>query len=412
MPVCVIRGAAPRRIQNLTILLALSCSAAAAFAQDSTSTAPAKKALTWQAVFGPDKVDFNGSVASGMSWTGDGRTFFHRRDGKLLRVDAQTDAGEPAYDAEAMASALRAGGFDEKSAERNSRSLGQLSKDRSVTLIQEDGKLYVYRFSDHKLRRVADKGERDQIALSPAGGYVSFVKGNNIYVIDADGGGARRRTRDGSATVLNGVLDWVYQEEIYGRFNFRGYWWRDDDKYIAYLQLGEEKVPTYTVIDTTPTHPTPEVMRYPKAGDPNPTVKVGIVKPGLGRAWADLSAYKNQEILIAGVSWAPDGKLILMVQDREQRWLDLLEVDPSNGRSKVLLKETSPAWVDNIGAPEWQKDGSFLWLSERDGYCHIYHYARDGHMLGRVTEGEWTVSNLTARSMRPVGGLLHRHATR
>lgn len=408
--------AARRRVPSLIArLIAGALLVSTLHAQDSASqpaSAPALKPLTKEAVFGPGKVDFNGSVAGGMTWLGDGQSFLHRRDGKLLKVDALTDVGQPAYDADALLAALRAAGdFDEKTAERFARAPGQMSADRSVTLLESDGRLFLYNFAQRKLKRIADKGERVQVGLSPAGRYVSYVNGNDLYVIDGKHARTHRRTRDGTPTLLNGILDWVYQEEIYGRSNYRGYWWRKDDKYIAYLQLDESKVPTYTIIDKTPTHPNPEVMQYPKSGDPNPGVRVGIVKPsGFGRQWVDLSAYKQQEILVSGVSWAPDGKLILMVQDREQRWLDLLDVDPANGRARVLLKETSPAWVDNIAAPHWLDDGSFLWLSERDGWSHLYHYARDGKLNRRVTEGEWTINGLSA--VDQAGGWIYFTATR
>ena len=108
----------------------------------------------------------------------------------------------------------------------------------------------------------------------------------------------------------------------------------------------------------------------------------------------DLGRYSGIDILIVRVDWSPDGQLLFSVQDREQRWLELNEADPETGRTRMLLREVSPAWVNDTGHPHWLADGSFLWLSERDGYRHIYHYTREGELLRRLTRGDWSVRSV------------------
>jgi dipeptidyl-peptidase-4 len=366
--------------------------------QPQTQPAPKRKPLTPQALYGPEgKISFDASYARGMVWLDDGRHYRHRRDGRLVRIDALTDAAEPAYDEEALQAALRAhDDFDEKAAKRLARRPTQWSTDRSAVLVRHKDRLYVYRFADARLKRLTDKAQsRRVVQISPHGNGVGFVRDNDLYAIDAHTGRQRRLTRDGSGTVLNGILDWVYQEEIYGRGRWRAYWWRDDARYLAYLRLDESNVPLYTIVDYIPHVSETSRTRYPKAGDPNPTVRLGIARVKTRRTvWVDLTKYDGIDILIVGVSWAPDGRPLFSVQDREQRWLELNAADPRTGRMRTLIREASPAWVNDSGSPHWLDDGSFLWRSERDGYRHIYHYSRDGELLRRVTRGDWPVRSI------------------
>jgi dipeptidyl-peptidase-4 len=355
------------------------------------------KPLTLDVIYGPDRVDFDGSYAKGMQWLDDGRHYLHRPDMQLMRIDALSGAAEPAYDQDALEAALRAHeDFDDRAAERLARKPTFWADDRSAVLIQHNERLYFYRFVEPKLRKLTDDAlSRRVVNLSPHGDAVSFVRENNLYVIDTRSGRHRRITRDGSDTLVNGVLDWVYQEEIYGRGQWCANWWRDDAEYLAYLRLDESKVPRYTIADYIPHVSTTQRTHYPKAGDPNPVVQLGVVRRKTGRtAWIDLSKYDGADILVVRVSWAPDGKLLFSVQDREQRWLELNEADPKTGRMRTLIREVSPAWVESIADPHWLADGSFLWLSDRDGYRHLYHYNRDGELIRRVTGGDWSVRAL------------------
>jgi dipeptidyl-peptidase-4 len=225
---------------------------------------------------------------------------------------------------------------------------------------------------------------------------VAFVRRNNLHVVDVTSQREQAITTDGSHERLNGKLDWLYQEEIYGRGNFRAYWWSPDSSRLAFLQLDEQPVPEYTVVDHIPYRPTLEVTDYPKAGDPNPIVKLGFARiAGGGPSWVDLSSYSNVEFLIVNVGWSPDSQQVVhQVQDREQTWLDLNLADVSSGRTRRLLRETTSAWVNENGNPVWLKDGSFLWLSERSGFKHIYRYSASGEQLAQVTNGKWEVRTL------------------
>lgn len=358
------------------------------------TTLAGRKPITAETLWGPRPVDFNGSYVSGLSWAPDGRHYFEYRDGVLQRVDALTDEATPAYDYLALEAVLRAHeDFAAAAAEHLARHPTLADADYTAVLLQHQDRLYFFRFAEHDLRRLtAEAADRREITLSPDAAHVAFVLDNNIYAVHTATGREVQLTTDGSETLLNGVLDWVYQEEIYGRGNWRSYWWSDDGSRIAYLQLDESEVPTYPLVDYLPTHPTVEPLRYPKAGDPNPQVRLGVVQPDGGdTAWVDLSSYEGTDILITRVSWSPDGRVIYAVQDRESRWLDLNEADPDSGAPRTLLHESSPAWIEYDTPPRWLADGTFLWLSVLDGWQHLYHHARDGQLIRRVTAGEWDV---------------------
>jgi dipeptidyl-peptidase-4 len=138
------------------------------------------------------------------------------------------------------------------------------------------------------------------------------------------------------------------------------------------------------------------VTPYPKAGDPNPLVKLAVSRVAGGDpSWVDLGAYSAIDFLIVDVDWAPGARdVVFQVQDREQTWLDLNLADAASGKSRKVLRETTKAWVDPNGNPLWLKDGSFLWLSARSGYKHLYRYKTDGTQLGQVTTGRWEFRTL------------------
>lgn len=362
---------------------------------DTQASQPQRKQLNLDSIYGSKRVNLNGSVQSGHLWLDDGQHYLLRRGGSLKKIDAITDQAVPAYDVEKLEAALAAHpDFDEKAAKRLAGRPPRVSPDRRISLIEHKKKLYYYWFDRGELWQISDEpGEHRWLTHSPNLRYLSFVRDFDLYVIDTQQPDRtpRRLTQGGSEQIRNADLDWVYAEEVYGH-RTRAYWWSDDERLLAYLQLDNTNVPRFTVVDYMPLHLTLEQVYYPKPGDPNPTARLGIAQPRGGETlWVDLSKYAGREFLIVRVAWAPDGRLIYQVQDREQRWLDLNEADPQTGKSRTLLHEASPAWVNVLSQPHWLNDGSFIWQSERDGWRHLYHYARDGSLLGRLTSGDWEV---------------------
>ena len=370
-----------------------------------SAAAPAaaqERELTLDAIFGPaGRVDFDGDPPRDLEWLDDrhylqpaGRSAAPA--GPPLKVDAVSGASEPLFDAEALAAALAAlPGLDAAEAGRLARRHPHLlNADRTALVLDFANDLYYYPLGGADATRLTRTPEPEQeVSFSPDGRLVAFVRAHDLHVVAVDRAEELALTTDGGPTVRNGLLDWVYQEEIYGRGNFRGYWWSPDSTRIAFLRLDDSQVPEFTIVDHIEYHPEVERWAYPKAGDPNPAVRLGVVRAAGGDAvWVDLERYAPSQPLIVGVGWTPDSRrVVFQAQDREQTWLDLNVADPGSGEPTRLLRETTEAWVNVNGPPIWLADGSFLWLSERSGWKHLRHHRADGALERQVTAGEWEV---------------------
>ena len=248
----------------------------------------------------------------------------------------------------------------------------------------------------------AANGAKLEYHLSPDGAHASFVRGNDLFVVDTAARTTWRVTDDGGDLLFHGRLDWVYQEELYGRGDFQAHWWSPNGRSVAFLSLDQTGVKPFTLVDHVPDGflereraVTTEVASYPKAGDPNPTARLSIAHTDGRRVVpVDLSAFPN-DALVVRVAWTPDGgTLLAFVQDRIQTWAELCAVDPATGALSRWLREESPTWVNRPAAPRWLADGTFLWLSERTGFQHVYHYRPGGELVRAVTSGDWQVRDL------------------
>jgi dipeptidyl-peptidase 4 len=233
---------------------------------------------------------------------------------------------------------------------------------------------------------------------SPDGTRLAFVQDNDLWVRDLALGSDRRLTTDGSETLLNGTLSWVYWEEVFSRQD-RGYAWAPDSMSIAYLQTDESPVDRVSFVDFEPDVPRVVVQRYPKAGRPNPRVRAGVLCLDSGNTtWVDLGVYPYEYLV--RFTWLPDGKrLAVQTLDRSQTTADLFVADAASGQAAHLLRETDPGWVnlhDDLRLLE--KRDELLWASERDGWAHLYRYDLAGRPLGRVTRGEWALRSSGGRS--------------
>ncbi len=238
------------------------------------------------------------------------------------------------------------------------------------------------------VRRLTDDGlKKHLVQFSPDQAWVSFVNADhNLCVVPVTDGPVRVLTKDGSPQVLNGLLDWVYQEELYGRGNFQGYWWNPQSTQLAFLRLDQTAVPRYMVVDHLPLNNGLEPLAYPKAGDPNPLVAVGLVDLEGETQWAQLNQ-SPAEVLVSQVAWDRSGSAVyFQLQNRQQTWLDLCRLEPS-GETTVLFRDQTGYWIESPGAPHWLADNSFLWLSPRSGWRQIYHYRADGQIFAVTQPG-------------------------
>jgi dipeptidyl-peptidase-4 len=388
------------RTRYLVFVALLALSGSAAEAQ--------QKALTIDLIYDPDaRIDFSGTPRTDITWIDDAHYIFpkpssvSRESGsgqrhEWVKIEAATGRETPFFDAARMEDALAAlPGVTREEAVLLSHDDGLVfNAARTGALVTIADDLYFYDFAANTARRLTSTpGEEEEATFSPDGKLVAFVRGNNLHVVEIGSQLERAITTDGTTDLLNGKLDWVYQEEIYGRGRFRAYWWSPDSSRLAFLQIDERPVPKYTVIDHIPYRPLLEVGGYPKAGDPNPTVKLAIARVAVGDPqWVDLSRYAPADFLIVDVDWTPSSRqVIFQVQDREQTWLDLNFADLTTGLPITVLRETTKAWVNNLGNPVWLSDGTFLWLSERSGFKHLYRYKGDGTQVNQLTSGRWDI---------------------
>src|ERR1041385_2807017 len=364
------------------------------------------KMLTVEDIFDPVKqVNFNGNTPT-IRWLKDGKHYLvtneaSRRDlPRLQKVNAATGEAVPFFDAAKMQAAFAAlpGESAQDARQLANRGNYDLNPAETAVLINWANDLFYYELgSDRAIRLTSNPEEEVGEAFSPDGRMISFIRDSNLYVEDLSMQRRERAlTRDGNAKILNGRLDWVYQEEVYGRGNFGAYWWSPDSTSIAYLRIDERPVPEFTVVDHIPYDQKVEVTPYPKAGDPNPIVKLGVVNAAGGDTrWMNTFKYQPEDFLITRVTWTPDSKtVVFQAQNREQTFLDVNFADASDGKSHNVIHETSKAWVAINEQPIWLKDGTFVWASERNGWEHLYHSSADGKMLKQITDGRWEVRSV------------------
>lgn len=300
-------------------------------------------------------------------------------------------------DARMLVDSTKFGGSDISEAEKMQRERARIGGTRGIVaydwapdgkslLVPLDGDLYVATL-DGATRRLTNtaQGELDA-TVSPKGGFVSFVRDQNLFVVDTMSGSERRLTRDGGGTLSWGVAEFVAQEEMH---RTRGHWWSPDDRRLAVARVDEAGVAIVSRAAIGADGTKIFDQRYPRAGAANAVVDLYVVKnDGGGILKVDLG--KNPDVYLARVDWAPDGKtLYVQRQSRDQKTLDLLRVNPDTGASSVVFTEISKTWLnlhDNFRALD---DGGILWSSERDGYSHLYRF--DAGKWTQLTSGKWNV---------------------
>ncbi|MBU0869887.1 MAG: DPP IV N-terminal domain-containing protein, partial [Alphaproteobacteria bacterium] len=264
------------------------------------------------------------------------------------------------------------------------------SPDGKSILVPVDGDLYLAAL-DGKVQRLTDTpdGELNGV-VSPKGGFVSFVRGGNLFV-QPIGGAERQVTQGASDTVSWGVAEFVAQEEMDRR---TGYWWSPDDSLIAVARVDESPVGIVTRTAIGGEGTTVYQQRYPAAGTPNAIVDLYVMKPdGSGQVKVDLGS--DRDIYLARVDWAKDGRTLYVQREaRDQKRLDLLAVDPATGKAKVILSETAKSWINLSDNFHPLSGGDFLWWSEKSGHGHLYR-VHDGKWTA-LTSGDWEVKALVA----------------
>ncbi|MCA1615411.1 MAG: S9 family peptidase [Acidobacteria bacterium] len=329
-------------------------------------------------------------------------------DGSLLLYDGRRPQGERTFEVLDPATGARRAALDMAAAVA---SLNALLPDAGVgqslgwpeafdpagrrALYVFTGDLFLLDLNSARFTRLTKtEAEEQSPGFSPDGRRLAFVRANDLYVAELDTQAETRVTRDGSETTLNGSLSWVYWEEIFGRRDI-GYWWSPDSRALAYLQTDESAVGVSAFVDFRPdSAPRLIRQRYPKAGTPNPRVRVGITEVGRGATtWVSIADRPFEYVL--RVKWLPDGRRVsVQTLTRAQHESGLYFAARDTGAASRILTETDAGWVNIHDDLHFLADGRhFLWASERDGFYHLYRYTLDGRLVNQVTRGPWALAS-------------------
>ncbi|HUF88642.1 MAG TPA: DPP IV N-terminal domain-containing protein [Gemmatimonadota bacterium] len=277
----------------------------------------------------------------------------------------------------------------------------QWSPDGSRLLVPMSGDLHEIDVASGDPRRLTDTAAAEfDPRYSPDGSRVAFVRDRDLWLLEVATRSARPLTTGANDTLAFGVAEFIAQEELGRR---RGHWWSPDGSRIAYTEVDEGRVPVFALVDYRDPYGGLVSQRYPRAGDPNATVRLRVARvdslaPGDSVAPSvAMDVPAGPDWYLARVAWHPDGRrLVVQVLPRDQDELRVLLLDAESGAARTLLTERDDEWVRIGDDPIWLSDGGFLWTSERSGRRHVYRYGADGSLRGAVTEGEWSIASVAA----------------
>jgi len=355
-----------------------------------------KKKLSYKQVFQRGEPRLLGSLPRIRGWLDDEHYLEMRSDEedeqetpKLMKVNATTGETIIYLDEEKYKDKLPKGFSFQRSADR--------TEDDTEFLFNHKNNLYYFSTKTQIFKQLtATLSEEKNPRFSPNGKYAAFTRDHNLYALDIDAGLEHQLTNDGSDTIYNGWASWVYYEEILGRRSrYAAFWWSPNSEMLAFLRFDDSPVPTFPLYRANGVHGELEIAHYPKAGDPNPYVKLGIYHLNDSKlVWVDIE--EKADHYIAWPFWTRDSKqLFFQWMNREQDNIKIYSADPESGKIMDIYDEKQDAWVEFFNDLYFLKDGGgFLLRSNKDGWSHLYYYDLKGNLKNRLTEGEWSVSDV------------------
>ena len=254
------------------------------------------------------------------------------------------------------------------------------------------GEYYIYDIASKKVTKVSDNLVQEP-TLSPDGTKVAYGFNNDLFVKDLKSGAIEVITTDGEKNkIINGITDWVYEEE----FAFvRAFDWNADSNQIAFIRFDESDVPEFSMdFYGSDLYQTQHVFKYPKAGEANSKVSLHLYDLN-SKNVKELKVDKvYEDFYIPRLEWTNEANVLsVQFMNRHQNELDLWMIDTNTMSSNNVLAEKDKAYIDVTFNLTFLKDNSFIWTSELDGFNHIYHYAKDGKLINQVTKGDWEVTD-------------------
>ncbi|GAA4244426.1 S9 family peptidase [Winogradskyella damuponensis] len=253
------------------------------------------------------------------------------------------------------------------------------------------GEYYIYDVASKKVTKVSEDLVQEP-TLSPDGTKVAYGFENNLFVKDLISGNVEQLTTDGEKNkIINGITDWVYEEE----FSFvRAFDWNTDSNQIAFIRFDESEVPEFSMdVYGSDLYQTQHVFKYPKAGEANSKVSLHLYNLD-SKKLTELSEDRPDDFYIPRLKWTNEANVLsVQFMNRHQNELELWLFDTKDKSMTNVLKEKDKAYIDVTFNLTFLKDNSFIWTSELDGFNHIYHYSKEGTLINQVTKGTWEVTN-------------------
>lgn len=342
--------------------------------------------------------------AQGIKWAPDGNSYFSTEDGNIVKYELPGLTKSVFVEAKDLKPVgtdkpLKVEGYSFSS---DGTKMLIYTNSKRVWRMKTRGDYWLYDLTAKSLRQLGRERPASSLMfakLSPDGTKAAYVSERNVYVEDVAKGTIKKLTDDkGTKKLINGTFDWVYEEEFFCRDGFR---WSPDSKSIAYWQIDANQIRDFYMINNTDSIYSYIIpVEYPKVGDPPSPARIGVVDVSTANTtWMNVPGDPAQHYLIR-MEYTPDGKEIVLQQlDRKQQVSKLFLCDPKSGDAKVIFQEKDDAWVSTIN--EWSNDVTgwdwvdggkgFLWLSEKDGWRHLYLISRDGKKETLLTDGRYDV---------------------
>ena len=374
--------------------------------------------------------DFRSAPLPSIHWLKDGRSYLDLRENAqggadIVRIDAVTGQASVVADARSL--------VDERGQPIEIEDIA-LSDDESKALLfhgsvrvwrqNTRGVFHVLDFTTGKVTAVARVSDRDAPAeraeradtasqpmlgnnpsfiappvrsglqmfakFSPDGRQVAFVSDNDLYVTELASGRTRRLTTDGSADIINGTTDWAYEEELDLRDAFR---WSPDSRRIAYWRFDQSAVPAFPMVNELSLYPQVAVLRYPKAGQPNSRVKIGVMDVASAKTtW--LQTGPDTGVYLPRAEWVGNDSVVVLRMPRRQNRIEALMLGAGNGAGRTLFVDSDSAYVDVQDITWLAGNRQFLWLSDRSGWRQIFLFDRSGRQLRQLTQNGMDVLSI------------------